>query len=65
MGAFRALGCRDYARVDFRMDGKGRLFILEVNPNPDISLNAGFARALKVAGVDHTRVSGRSCSTTP
>jgi len=51
--AFRVMGCRDYARVDFRMDKRGRLYILEVNPNPDISLNAGYARALKAAGIEY------------
>jgi len=53
--AWRATGCRGYARVDFRMSGQGRPYILEVNANPDVSPEAGFAAALTAAKIPFTK----------
>jgi D-alanine-D-alanine ligase len=52
--AFRLLGCRDYARVDFRVRGS-KPYILEVNPNPDFSPNAGLSGGLESAGISHSQ----------
>jgi D-alanine-D-alanine ligase len=53
--AFRLLGCRDYARVDFRVRPSGKPYILEVNPNPDFSPSAGLAGGLSSAGITHAQ----------
>ncbi len=48
--AWRAVGGTGYGRVDLRVDETGQPWILEVNPNPDISEDAGLARMAGAAG---------------
>jgi D-alanine-D-alanine ligase len=45
-----------YARVDFRVDRKGRPSILEINANPCISPDSGFIAAAQQGGFDYDAV---------
>ncbi|MBN1693675.1 MAG: ATP-grasp domain-containing protein [Dehalococcoidales bacterium] len=56
LGVYRLLGCSGYARVDMRMDNEGKLNVIEMNPNPDISPDAGVTRQAAAAGLDYERL---------
>ena len=51
--AYRLLGCRDYARVDFRMNAQGQPFILEMNPNPEICEDNSFINCFQGIGLTY------------
>ncbi len=48
---WHAFGISGYARVDFRVDEAGNPWVLEVNANPCLSPDAGFAAALAQASI--------------
>ncbi|MDI6743275.1 MAG: hypothetical protein QMD11_11135 [Smithella sp.] len=49
---------RGYARVDFRVDQQGNPWVLEINTNPCLSPDAGFAAALNQAKIDYHEAVG-------
>lgn len=55
--AYHALGCRDWARVDVRLDADALPCVLEINPLPGIlpdpRQNSCFPKAARTAGIDY------------
>jgi D-alanine-D-alanine ligase len=51
VAAHRALGCRGASRVDFRLDGRGRPQVLEVNTIPGMTETSLLPKAAAAAGI--------------
>ena len=59
---FEALGCRDWSRIDVRLDAAGHANIVEVNPLPgilpDAADNSCLPKAARAAGLDYDALIG-------
>ena len=57
LDAFRSIGLRDYGRMDIRLSADGTPYVIDVNPNCDLSdLAGGFSRAAKAGGLSYKDV---------
>jgi D-alanine-D-alanine ligase len=57
--AWEVMDGRGYARVDVRLSADGVPYVIDINPNPDLSLDAGLARQAQVAGWSYDELIGR------
>ena len=57
--AYRSVDCRDFGRVDFRVDDKGNPYVLEVNPLPCLSDDDVFYVAPKAMGTTYEHLINR------
>ena len=58
--AFKALGCRDWCRIDVRLDAMGHPQVIELNPLPGIlprpEQNSCFPKAARAAGLNYEQL---------
>jgi D-alanine-D-alanine ligase len=50
---YRSLFLTGYARIDLRLAADGRAYVLEANPNPNLSYGEDFAESAEVAGISY------------
>ncbi|PLX49466.1 MAG: D-alanine--D-alanine ligase [Desulfobulbaceae bacterium] len=62
LATYRLFQLRDYGRIDLRLDGAGRVHVLEANANPCLSPDAGFVAAAGQAGMSYGDMVGRFVS---
>jgi D-alanine-D-alanine ligase len=56
---YRSLMLSGYARIDMRLDGAGRVWVIEANPNPQIADGEDFARSADMADVTYPQLMQR------
>jgi D-alanine-D-alanine ligase len=50
---YRCLGLSGCARIDYRMNAQGQIYVIEANPNPNLAAEEDFAQSALAAGVSY------------
>jgi len=50
---YRSLGLSGCARIDYRMNAEGQIYVIEANPNPNLAADEDFAQSAKASGVSY------------
>jgi D-alanine-D-alanine ligase len=53
---YRALELSGYARIDFRLTKDDEIYVIEANPNPDLSMTEDFAASAKAFGLEYAQL---------
>jgi D-alanine-D-alanine ligase len=53
---YTAVECRDFGRVDIRVDAKGTAYVLELNPLPSLSTEDVFGYVARVRGISYAAI---------
>jgi len=53
---YRTLDLSGYARIDLRLDGEGRVHVLEANPNPQLAYGEDFAESAEHGGLEYEQL---------
>jgi D-alanine-D-alanine ligase len=57
--SYKALECRDWCRLEIRVDGKGNPFVIELNPIAGIDPSYRFAVSAQIAGISYEQLTNR------
>ena len=59
ISTYQSVDCRDFGRVDFRVDRRGNPYVLEINPLPSLSTEDVFNFIAKAKGLTHHQIINR------
>ncbi len=59
LSTYEAVECRDFGRVDFRVDNENKPYVLEINPLPSLSTEDVFMIVAKQIGISYEEMIGK------